>query len=53
VRSKSRFDNNSKDFYKLLSKRNICLDWSQLDTIQTPSPPAAELTSDFIYLRFI
>lgn len=42
-----------KDFYKLLSKHNICLVWSQLDTIQTPPPAAAELTSDFIYLRFI
>lgn len=38
-----------KDFYKLLSDNNICLAWSQLDTIQ--SPP--ELTTDFIYLRFI
>ena len=38
-----------KDFYKLLSDNNICLAWSQLDTIR--SPP--ELTTDFIYLRFI
>jgi uncharacterized protein YecE (DUF72 family) len=38
-----------KDFYKLLSDNNVCLAWSQLDTIQ--SPP--ELTTDFIYLRFI
>jgi len=47
VRNTSWFDN--KDFYKLLSKNNICLAWSQLDTIQTPP----ELTSDFMYLRFI
>jgi uncharacterized protein YecE (DUF72 family) len=47
VRNTSWFDN--KDFYKLLSDNNICLVWSQLDTIQTPS----ELTSDFMYLRFI
>jgi uncharacterized protein YecE (DUF72 family) len=47
VRNTSWFDN--KDFYKLLSDNNICLAWSQLDTIQTRS----ELTSDFMYLRFI
>ncbi|MDQ3848917.1 MAG: DUF72 domain-containing protein [Thermoproteota archaeon] len=47
VRHESWFDN--KDVYKLLSENNICLAWSQLDTIQTPP----ELTSDFIYLRFI
>jgi uncharacterized protein YecE (DUF72 family) len=47
VRHTSWFDN--KDFYNLLSKNSICLAWSQLDTIQTP----AELTSDFMYLRFI
>jgi uncharacterized protein YecE (DUF72 family) len=47
VRHTSWFDN--KEFYKLLSDNNICLAWSQLDTIQTPP----ELTSDFIYLRFI
>jgi uncharacterized protein YecE (DUF72 family) len=47
VRNISWFDN--KDFYKLLSKNNICLAWSQLDIIQTPP----ELTSDFMYLRFI
>jgi uncharacterized protein YecE (DUF72 family) len=46
VRHKSWFD---KNVYKFLSDNNICLAWSQLDTIQTP----AELTSDFIYLRFI
>ncbi|HZA48718.1 MAG TPA: DUF72 domain-containing protein [Nitrososphaera sp.] len=40
---------NSKKFYKLLSDNNICLTWSQLDTTQTPP----ELTSDFLYLRFI
>jgi uncharacterized protein YecE (DUF72 family) len=39
----------SEKFYKLLTDNNICLAWSQLDTIQTPP----ELTSDFIYLRFI
>jgi uncharacterized protein YecE (DUF72 family) len=47
VRHTSWFDNT--EFYKLLSDNNICLAWSQLDTIQTPP----ELTSDFIYLRFI
>ena len=46
VRNKSWFD---KNVYKLLSDNNICLAWSQLDTIQTPP----ELTSDFLYLRFI
>ena len=46
VRNKSWFD---RSVYKLLSDNNICLAWSQLDTIQTPP----ELTSDFIYLRFI
>jgi uncharacterized protein YecE (DUF72 family) len=48
VRHTSWFDNNG-EFYKLLSDNNICLAWSQLDTIQTPP----ELTSDFIYLRCI
>ncbi|HEY6756573.1 MAG TPA: DUF72 domain-containing protein [Nitrososphaera sp.] len=47
VRHTSWFDN--KDFYKLLSDNSVCLAWSQLDTIKTPP----ELTSDFIYLRFI
>jgi uncharacterized protein YecE (DUF72 family) len=37
------------EVYELLSDSNICLAWSQLDTIQTP----AELPSDFIYLRSI
>jgi uncharacterized protein YecE (DUF72 family) len=46
VRNKSWFDT---EVYKLLSDNNICLAWSQLDTIQTPP----ELTSDFVYLRFI
>ena len=46
VRHRSWFDSSA---YKLLSDNNICLAWSQLDTIQTPP----ELTSDFIYLRFI
>src|SRR5215210_1220289 len=46
VRNTSWFD---KGVYKLLSDNNICLAWSQLDSIQTP----AELTSDFLYLRFI
>jgi uncharacterized protein YecE (DUF72 family) len=46
LRNKSWFD---KQVYKLLSDNNICLAWSQLDIIQTP----AELTSDFVYLRFI
>ena len=45
-RHKSWFD---KNVYKLLSDNDICLAWSQLDTIQTPP----ELTSDFLYLRFI
>jgi uncharacterized protein YecE (DUF72 family) len=47
VRHNSWF--NNKDVYRLLSENNICLAWSQLDTIQTPP----ELTSDFLYLRFI
>jgi len=47
VRHTSWFD--SKEFYKLLSDNKICLTWSQLATIQTPP----ELTTDFIYLRFI
>jgi uncharacterized protein YecE (DUF72 family) len=46
VRHRSWFD---KNVYKLLSDNDICLAWSQLDTIQTPY----ELTSDFLYLRFI
>jgi uncharacterized protein YecE (DUF72 family) len=46
VRHRSWFE---KNIYKLLSDNNICLAWSQLDAIQTPP----ELTSDFIYLRFI
>lgn len=46
VRHESWF---KKDVYKLLSKHNICLAWTQLDTIQTPP----ELTTDFFYLRFI
>ena len=46
VRHKSLFD---KGIYKLLSDNNICLAWSQLDTIQTPH----EQSSDFLYLRFI
>lgn len=46
VRHKSWFN---PDVYKFLSKNNICLTWSQLDTIQTPPV----LTTDFIYLRFI
>jgi uncharacterized protein YecE (DUF72 family) len=46
VRHKSWFDTA---VYNLLSDNNICLAWSQLDTIQTPP----ELTSDFLYLRFI
>jgi len=39
----------SKDVYKLLSKHEICLVWSQLDSIQTPS----QITTDFFYLRLI
>jgi uncharacterized protein YecE (DUF72 family) len=46
VRHPSWFDDK---VYKLLSDNDICLAWSQLDTIQTPP----ELTSDFLYLRFI
>ncbi len=46
VRHRSWFD---EDVYNLVSDNNICLAWSQLDSIQTP----AELTSDFLYLRFI
>jgi uncharacterized protein YecE (DUF72 family) len=47
VRHRSWFDN--KDVYNLLSDNEICLAWSHLDTIQPPT----ELTSDFVYLRFI
>jgi uncharacterized protein YecE (DUF72 family) len=46
VRHESWFD---ESVYKILSENEICLAWSQLDAIQTP----AELTSDFLYLRFI
>jgi uncharacterized protein YecE (DUF72 family) len=46
VRHPSWFD---KNVYKMLSDNDICLAWSELDTIQTPP----ELTSDFLYLRFI
>jgi uncharacterized protein YecE (DUF72 family) len=46
VRNKSWF---VPEVYKLLSDNNICLTWSQLDTIQTPP----ELTTDFVYLRLI
>jgi uncharacterized protein YecE (DUF72 family) len=46
VRHASWFD---KSVYKLLADNNVCLAWSQLDTIQTPP----ELTSDFLYLRFV
>jgi uncharacterized protein YecE (DUF72 family) len=38
-----------RSVYRMLSDNNISLAWSQLDDIQTP----AELTSDFVYLRFI
>jgi uncharacterized protein YecE (DUF72 family) len=37
---------SDKSAYRLLSDNNICLEWSQLDPIQTPP----ELTSDFLYL---
>jgi uncharacterized protein YecE (DUF72 family) len=46
VRHYSWFD---KNVYNLLPDNNICLAWSQLDTVHTPP----ELTSDFLYLRFI
>ncbi len=46
VRHKSWFD---RQVYTLLARNNICLTWSQLDTIQTPP----EITTDFFYLRFI
>jgi len=46
VRHKSWFN---PDVYKFLSKHEICLAWSQLDDMETPP----ELTTDFIYLRFI
>jgi uncharacterized protein YecE (DUF72 family) len=46
LRHRSWFD---KNVYKMLSDNDICMAWSQLDTIQTPP----ELTSDFLYLRFI
>jgi uncharacterized protein YecE (DUF72 family) len=38
-----------KDVYELLRQHNICLTWSQLDSIQTPP----EITTDFIYLRLM
>ena len=37
------------EVYELLKKHEICMAWSQLDTIQTPSA----LTTDFFYLRLI
>jgi hypothetical protein len=46
VRNTSRSD---KSVYRLLSDNNICLEWSQLDPLQTPP----ELTSDFPYLLVI
>jgi len=46
VRHKSWF---TKEVYNLLKDNDICLAWSQLDSIQTPP----ELTTDFFYLRFI
>jgi len=46
VRHGSWFD---KKFYKFLSENDICLAWSQLETIQTPP----ELTTDFAYIRLI
>src|SRR5581483_2288306 len=46
VNDKSWF---KKEFYKLLSKHNICLVWSQQNTLQTPP----EITTDFIYIRLI
>ena len=39
----------SKEVYRILSNNNICLAWSQLDTIHTPP----EVTTDFVYLRLI
>jgi uncharacterized protein YecE (DUF72 family) len=38
-----------RSIYRLLSDNDISLAWSQLDDLRTP----AELTSDFVYLRFI
>jgi uncharacterized protein YecE (DUF72 family) len=46
VRHASWFD---KEVYDLLKTNDICLAWSQLDTIQTPP----ELTTDFFYVRLI
>ncbi len=46
VRHGSWFD---KKLYKLLAANDICLAWSQLETIQTPP----ELTTDFAYVRLI
>ena len=46
VRHESWF---SKDLYRILSNNNICLAWSQLDTIRTPP----EVTADFAYVRLI
>jgi uncharacterized protein YecE (DUF72 family) len=37
-----------KDVYEFLQQHDVCLAWSQSDTLQ--SPP--EITTDFIYLRF-
>jgi uncharacterized protein YecE (DUF72 family) len=46
VRHKSWF---TREVYRLLSDKGICLTWSQQDAIQTPP----EITTDFIYLRLI
>ena len=47
VRHTSWFDN--KDFYKLLSTERL----SGLESVRHDPKPHRELTSDFIYLRFI
>jgi uncharacterized protein YecE (DUF72 family) len=46
VRHKSWFD---QEVYDVLEKNDICLTWSQLAEIQTPTV----VTTDFVYLRFI
>ncbi|MGI0029854.1 MAG: DUF72 domain-containing protein [Nitrososphaera sp.] len=46
VRHKSWFDD---EVYSFLRKNNICLAWSQLEDIQTPTV----VTTDFLYLRLM
>ena len=46
ARHRSWFDN---EVYSFLRKNDICLAWSQLEDIQTPTV----VTTDFIYLRLM